>query len=36
MPYIENPEGGIVFVLAILVMAIFATIDYYSKHKKDK
>ena len=26
MPYIENPESGIVFVLAIFVMAILATL----------
>ena len=26
MPYIEHPEGGIVFVVAILIMAIFATL----------
>jgi hypothetical protein len=36
MPYIEKPEGGIVFVVAILVMAIFATWDYYKKNKGDK
>lgn len=36
MPYIEHPEGGIVFVVAILAMAIFATWDYYNKNKGDK
>jgi predicted negative regulator of RcsB-dependent stress response len=34
MPYIEHPEGGIVFVVVILILAIFATWDYYKKDKE--
>jgi hypothetical protein len=34
MPYIERPEGGIVFVVAIMIMAIFVTVDYYKKRKE--
>ncbi len=36
MPYIENPQGGIVFVVSILFLVIFVTIDYYRKNKPDK
>jgi len=33
MPYIEHPEGGIVFVVVILILAIFATLDHYKNNK---
>jgi hypothetical protein len=36
MPYIEHPEGGIVFVVAIFFLVLFVTIDYYKKNKKDQ
>lgn len=36
MPYIEHPEGGILFVAVILVLAIFATFDYYNKNNQGK
>jgi len=26
MPYIQNPESGIAFVIIILILAIFATL----------
>lgn len=34
MPYIEHPEGGIVFVVAIFIVVFFEAWKYYRKRKE--